>query len=216
MPSQLALPLEPLSAMARGDFIAAPGNASALAFIDAWPHWPAPAAALHGPEASGKSHLAHVWAAASGAAILAARDLREPPDGPLVIEDVDAAAGQAHEPALFALMERGTPLLLTGRAAPAAWPAALPDLASRFRALLAFGLGAPDEALLLALAVKLFADRQLAVPESVLTHLVRRLERSPAALRDFIARADAAALAAQKPVTLPLIRALMADSAPPS
>lgn len=210
MPAQLALPLEPRNAMTRADFIAAPGNAAALAFLDAWPGWPAPAAALHGPEASGKTHLAHAWAARSGAVIVAARDLHAPPDGPAVVEDVDAAAG--HDAALFALLERGTPLLLTGRAAPTEWPVALPDLASRFRALLAFGLGAPDEALLMALAVKLFADRQLAVPENVLLHLVRRLERSPAALRDFIARADAAALAAQKPVNLPLIRALMAGS----
>jgi chromosomal replication initiation ATPase DnaA len=58
--------------------------------------------------------------------------------------------------------------------------------------------------------VKLFADRQLVVPESVVTHLVRTLERSPAALRDFIQSADARALAEKKPVNLQLIRSLMA------
>ncbi len=77
--------------------------------------------------------------------------------------------------------------------------------------MLSFELGASDEALLMALAVKLFADRQIAVPEGVVTHLVRTLERSPAALRDFIQRADAQALAEKKPVNLQLIRALMAD-----
>jgi len=112
---------------------------------------------------------------------------------------------------LFAMLERGSPLLLTGRGAPSTWPVSLLDLGSRFRALLAFELGASDEALLMALAVKLFTDRQVSVPESVVTHLVRTLERSPAALRDFIQRADAKAMAEKKPVNLKLIQSLMAD-----
>jgi chromosomal replication initiation ATPase DnaA len=109
------------------------------------------------------------------------------------------------------MLEQGAPLLLTGRGVPASWPVSLPDLSSRFRALLAFELGGSDEALLMALAVKLFADRQIAVPQSVVSHLVRTLERSPAALRDFIAKADALALTEKKPVNLQLIRALMPD-----
>ena len=53
--------------MTRADFIVAPGNARALAFLDAWPDWPAPAAALFGPSASGKTHLARIWAERAGA-----------------------------------------------------------------------------------------------------------------------------------------------------
>ncbi len=212
---QLVLPLGANNQMRREDFIIAPGNQAALAFLDAYPAWPAPMAALHGAAASGKTHLARIWADAAGARIIEARDLLEAPDaGPLVIENVDAAPSfskdtSAHEAALFALMARGTPLLLTGRAAPAHWPVQMGDLASRFKSLLGFELGAPDEALLLALAVKLFADRQLQVPVSVVTRLVHGLERSPAAIRDFIARADALALARQKPVNLALVNELM-------
>lgn len=200
--------------MSRDAFIAAPGNARALAYLDAFPDWTAPAAALIGPPASGKTHLAHIWAERSGASLVAARDLKELVAGPLAVENVDDGVGD--EAVLFALLERGSPLLLTARSAPAQWRTSLPDLASRYRALVAFGLGAPDEALLMALAVKLFADRQVAVPEAVVTHLVRQLERSPAALRDFIARADAAALQTQKPINLQLIRALMTESPNPS
>jgi chromosomal replication initiation ATPase DnaA len=208
--AQLVLPLDHHEAMRRDDFIAASGNARALAFVEAFPDWAAPAAALYGPPASGKTHLARIWAERSGAAVIAARDLHDTPPGALAIENVDDGVGD--EAALFALLERGGPLLLTARLPPTQWRAGLPDLTSRFAALIAFGLGAPDEALLIALAVKLFADRQLVVPENVVTHLVQQLERSPAALRDFIARADAAALQAQKPINLQLIRGLMADS----
>jgi len=211
MVAQLVLPLEPNNAMTRADFIVAPGNARALAFVDSFPDWASPAAALFGPSASGKTHLARIWAERAGAALLDARSLRAAAGGPAMVENIDSAPTFAHEPALFAMLEQGAPLLLTGRGAPQSWPVSLPDLASRFQALLTFELGAPDEALLMALAVKLFADRQLSVPESVVTHLVRNLERSPAALRDFIAKADAAALAGKKPVNLQLIRGLMGD-----
>ena len=211
MSSQLVLPLEPNNAMTRADFIIAPGNARVVAFLDSFPDWPSPAAVLYGPSASGKTHLARIWAERADAALLDARGLREAVAGPAVVENIDSAPTFAHEPALFAMLERGTPLLLTGRAAPLSWPVSLPDLSSRFRALLAFELGGSDEALLMALAVKLFADRQLAVPQSVVSHLVRTLERSPAALRDFIAKADALALTEKKPVNLQLIRALMPD-----
>ncbi len=212
MSGQLALPLEGRPALGRGDFLVAPGNAEAVAFIDSWPGWPAPAAVLYGPVASGKSHLAGVWAGAAGAAIVPAVALTDTSPaglaGPLVIEDV---AEGTSAPALFALLERGTPLLLTAQEPPSAWRARLPDLVSRYRALLSFPLWAPDDALLAALAVKLFADRQLAVPEAVIAHMIRSLERSPSAIRDFVARADAQALGEKRPVNLGLIRSLLAD-----
>ncbi|HWX90022.1 MAG TPA: hypothetical protein VNY75_06925 [Rhizomicrobium sp.] len=218
--TQLVLPLETRSALGRADFIVAPGNERAVAFVDSYPHWPAPAAVLFGPPASGKSHLAAVWAEKSGAKIVeaAALDSGLPgtlPQGALVVENV--AAGVA-ETVLFALLERGAPLLLTAQAPPAEWPVLfhlhLPDLVSRSRALLGFALWAPDDALLMGLAVKLFADRQIQVPESVVSHMIRSLERSPGAIRDFIARADAVALADKRPITLSLIKDLLADPPP--
>ncbi len=216
MASQLILPLEPESRMTREDFIAAPGNARALAFIDAWPDWPVPAAALFGPSASGKTHLARIWAAEAQAAMIDARELRAPLPGPAVVENCDSVSGHEYEPGLFAMLERGTPLLLTGHKTPVSWPVGLPDLASRFRALVAFELDTPGEALLMALAVKLFADRQVQVPEAVVTQLVQQLERSPAAIRDFIQRADREAMSRQKPINLQLIRSLMTKPGVPS
>jgi chromosomal replication initiation ATPase DnaA len=216
--TQLVLPLETRSAQGRADFIVAPGNERAVAFIDSYPNWPAPAAVLYGPPASGKSHLAAVWADKAGAKIVEAQSLRiEIPEGALVVENVGPAAPEAP---LFALLERGAPLLLTAQVPPAEWPRAfdfsLPDLASRLRALLAFALWAPDDALLMGLAVKLFADRQLQVPESVVTHMIRGLDRSPGAIRDFVAQADAVALAEKRPINISLIKDLLAGPPAPS
>jgi len=216
--TQLVLPLEIRSAQGRADFIVAPANQRAVAFLDSYPHWPAPAVALFGPAASGKSHLAAVWADKAGATVLEAAQLESGiPAGPLVVENVTAGVAEAP---LFALLERGTPLLLTAQLPPAEWPEkfalALPDMVSRVRALLAFALWAPDDALLMGLAVKLFADRQVQVPENVVTHMIRSLERSPAAIRDFVARADAVALAEKRPINISLIRDLLIGPATPS
>src|SRR5665213_1599901 len=104
MSSQLVLPLEPRNAMTRADFIEAPGNVRAIAFLDAWPDWPAPAAALSGPSASGKTHLARIWAARSGAVLADARTLREPIAGAAVVENCDSVTDHDHEPSLFAML----------------------------------------------------------------------------------------------------------------
>jgi chromosomal replication initiation ATPase DnaA len=214
-PRQLALALPHAESFARENFLSGPGNEAALRMIERWPDWPARPLALVGPEGSGKSHLAAIWAEAAGARFLSARALgmSDLPGalatGALVIEDI--AAGALNERALFHLLnlarEEDAYLLLTARTAPARWNIGLADLLSRLRAIPVITLAAPDDALLRALLVKLFADRQLAVDESLLAYLTTRLERSFAAVRAAVAALDREALRRKRPVT----RALAAE-----
>jgi chromosomal replication initiation ATPase DnaA len=196
--------------------IVSPANAEAVAFVDSWPAWPIAAAALYGPQGCGKTHLVTIWRAMSDAEVISAGDMSENISRrPLAIEDVDSAPPTlARDRILFAALEAAgaaSPLLLTGREPPASWAHELPDLASRFAARAAFPLREPGEDVLAALAHKLFADRQLPVPDSVITRMLHLLERSPRAIRDFVARADAAALAQSRPVNLSLLRDLIAQ-----
>jgi chromosomal replication initiation ATPase DnaA len=219
--SQLTLPLTQRTKLTRADFVVAPGNSQAVGFIDAWPDWPGPAGALYGPPGSGKSHLTTVWLEKTGGTVLPVSVLSEIDPGALAdrgavaIENVDMETpSEGRDRALFALLEgpaAAQPLLLTGREPPGRWAVALPDLASRFAALLAFPLWAPDDALLAGLARKLFTDRQLVVPDSVIQRMILSLERSPAAIRDFVARADEKALSENRAVTLGLVRELLAS-----
>jgi chromosomal replication initiation ATPase DnaA len=216
LPKQLPLPLSTRVALTREDFVPSLASAAALAFIDSWPDWPVMAAALYGPSGSGKSHLAAIWAERSNAQAVSAAELNIAtldPSRPLVVEDVDGSAvGDTRDAALFSLLEnKRTPLLLTGAGPPPQWPASLPDLASRFSAMLAFGLWAPDDTLQAAIARKLFNDRQLAVPDAVIARMVQSLERSPSAIRDFVDLADAKALAEGRPVNLALVREMLAE-----
>lgn len=200
------------AAQGRGDFIVAPCNETAVRFIDRWPDWPAPAA-LYGPQGCGKSHLVGAWLAVSKGECVAAAQLTRaglPRSATVAIEDVDSAHNEERDRALLALFERshGT-LLLTGTRAPAEWPSAIADLKSRFASLLAFPMWAPADALLGAIARKLFADRQLEVPDAVIARMLAALERTPGAVADFVARADRKALSERRKITEKLVSELL-------
>lgn len=217
MSNQLVLPLGSTTSFSREDFIVAPGNREAVAFIDSWPDWRVNFAALHGPSGSGKSHLASTWKAdpqivqadALAGSVLARVDRTHA----VVVEGVGSATtNPGRDAAIFSLIESASPVapvLLTGHEPPETWPVTLPDLASRYRAMLAFPLWAPDDDLLKALAHKLFADRQLAVPDAVVARMLNALERSPGAIRDFVAKADARSLAEKRPITTALIQDML-------
>jgi len=214
-PRQLVLALDHAESFAREDFLAGPPNAAGLALIERWPDWPAPAMALVGPEGAGKSHLAAIWAEASGARVLSAKLIGETDlpgalaTGALVVEDLSPEAFD--ERALFHLLnlarEQSAFLLLTSRAPPAGFAIAIRDLASRLRAVPVVTLAPPDDALLRAVLVKLFADRQLAVDESLIGYVATRIERSFAAARACVARLDQEAMRQKRPLT----RALAAE-----
>ena len=221
-PRQLALALDHAESYAREDFLSGPCNEAPLRFIDSWPDWPTGAAALAGPEGSGKTHLAMIWAAAAGARVIAAPALGEASlpsalaTGALVIED---AAGAVDERALFHLInlarEEKASLLFTARTPPAAWPVAIPDLLSRLRALPVMTLKPPDDAMLRAVIVKLAADRQLKLDETVVGYLASRIERSFAAARRAVIALDNEALRQRRAATRALAAEIFRDHGAP-
>lgn len=234
MSSQLSLDLAVPPSYGRADFLPAEANANALSWIDRWPDWPGPASVLVGPAGSGKTHLLHLWAEQARALHLRGVDLDQPDVATLfdllgtsrqvALDDAEAVAGRPHaERQLFHLYnwlrERGGFLLLAARAAPARWHLRLPDLASRLRASTVAEIGPPDEALLAAVMVKLFHDRQLIVGEDVIRYLLLRIERSLSAACLVVDRLDRRAMAEKRSVSVRLaasVLAAMQDGGEPS
>jgi chromosomal replication initiation ATPase DnaA len=221
IPRQLPLALGFSEKFGREDFLPGPSNAAALALVERWPDWPARTVALVGPEGSGKSHLAAIWAKTAGArsiaghAIAAATVPTALATGALVIEDL--REGACEDAALFHLLnlarEQGDFVLITTRTPPSGWSIGLRDLASRLRALPTVTLDAPDDALLRAVMIKLFADRQLAVDEGLIGYLATRIERSFAAARAIVAELDREALRQKREVNRTLAVELIRDRA---
>jgi chromosomal replication initiation ATPase DnaA len=213
--AQLPLPFIHQPTYAAADFLAAPSNEAARTWLDRTADWPDRRLALWGEAGCGKTHLLRLWAGRRGAMLLAGPALHGlpalPASGGVAVDDAEAIADEA---ALLHLLnaarEAGLPVLLAARTPPARWAVRLPDLASRIRAVTAVEVGTPEESLLRALLLRLLADRQLAVRPELQDWLLLRLPRSPAALREAVARLDQAALAAGGGVTRPIAAGVLA------
>jgi chromosomal replication initiation ATPase DnaA len=218
-PRQLAFALQHAESFSRDNFLEGPANAAGLALVDSWPEWPNRVMLLVGPEGSGKSHLAAIWAEQAGARSISARTLTATAvpsalaTGALVLEDLKPA--DFDDRALFHLMnlarEDGAYMLITAREPPSAFRIELRDLGSRLRALPSAALLPPDDSLIRGLIVKFCSDRQLAVDESIVSYLATRIERSYAAVRDMVELLDSEALRLGRPVTRALAAELLRD-----
>ena len=219
-PRQLAFALPHAESLTRDNFLGGPANAAGLALIDSWPEWPNRIMLLVGPEGSGKSHLAAIWAEQAGArsttahALTAAAVPGALATGALVVEDLRSS--DFDDRALFHLMnlarEDGAFVLVTAREPPSTFQIELRDLRSRLRAIPAVSLLPPDDQLFRALIVKFCADRQLAVDETVVSYLATRIERSYAAARQAVELLDAEALRLGRPVSRALAAELLRNA----
>ena len=216
---QLVLDLAREPSYEPDEFLASPSNAEAHATIERWPAWPNRILLLLGPPGSGKSHLGAIWAARAKARIISSG--RAIPlddwDGAVValLEDCDRAS---HDQAsLFHLVnlvrETGGWLLMTAQSLPATWDIKVPDLLSRLRLADVVEIRRPDAALVKAVIVKLFADRQIRIDEDVVNYAALHCEQSLDAISDFVAAVDEAALASSRKVTRPLAVETMARMA---
>jgi chromosomal replication initiation ATPase DnaA len=214
-PRQLALALPHTESLTRDDFLEGTANEAGLALIESWPDWPNRVMLLVGPEGSGKSHLAAIWAERAGARSTVAHALSPesvPADlatGALVVEDLKPQGFD--ERAMFHLLNLARQdeafVLVTARIPASAFEIELRDLRSRLRAVPIVSLLPPDDLLFRGLIVKYCTDRQMAVDESLVSYLASRIERSYAAARQAVERLDTEALRRGRPVT----RALAAE-----
>ena len=201
--------------MGREDFLVSPTNSQAVAWIDKWPDWPAPALVLVGPPGCGKTHLGQVWRKRAGASVY------EP--GRSIINGsmetsifVDAPNDPAHDEEIFHLYNiaaaEGKHLLVATEVPPVRWKHRLVDLKSRLSAAPNICIHAPNETLIAAVMMKMFADHQMDVGAEVLSYLVNRMERSFEAARLLVDRLNTASLATKRAITVPLAREVIQSS----
>jgi len=214
---QLTLEFDHRPALSGEDFLVAPNNTQAVGWIDRWPDWPSPALCIFGPTGCGKSHLAEVLRSRTDAVTLDIDGLsgpyHPPPARTVIIEDIDQVLTNQYEQGLFHLYndlkEQGGSLLLNAITPPSRWTIELADLRSRMVAANVVEITPPDDALIAAVLVKLFRDRQLRVSGDVITYAVPRMERSFSAARQLVDITDRIALSEKKRITVPLIKRVL-------
>lgn len=215
---QLTIDLPHRPALGRADFLVSACNVEAFGWIERWPAWPASALVLYGPPRSGKSHLVQLWRERSGGILVTGDALSAlPPDqlatsGAVAVDEADGAPERALLHLCNCCREAGAGLLVVAREAPASWKLALPDLASRLRAMPAVAIAPPDDALLAAVLVKHFADRQVRVEPPVIAFLLRRMERSFAAAALLAERLDRMTLGSGRAIGLAQARQVLAEA----
>ncbi len=200
--TQPALPLDWPARLGEAEYFISDANREASAWLADPARWPMPRTVLTGPPASGKTHLARLFDGRHAHAS--------------VIEDADRAlvAGSLTAEALFHAWNAATdasPLLITARALPPAWPHALPDLASRLAATPLVRLAEPDDALLGQVLAKQLGDRGLAVPGEVIAYIAARIERRFSAVAEAATALDALSLAERRAITVPLARRVLEE-----
>lgn len=211
---QLVMPFGARPSYEPEDFIRGTANEQALDLIERWPDWPYSMVLLSGPSGCGKTHLAHVFAAKTKAHFIEPERIGTVPADQLLVGNhswvIDGLEQVTDAAALAQLINharaRGDYVLMSAQAVARDLPFTLPDLRSRLLALPSVELGAPDDALLMGVLAKQFADRQLRIAPEVLSFAANQLERSYEAVQQFARAMDKLSLAKGRAITIALVR----------
>lgn len=219
--SQLPLQFKPQPYLGKEDFMVSGCNCEAFQMVENWPDWPFFAICLYGPEGCGKTHLAHMFS--DNVAIAARQPYRIPAikardisleslklfeiSPCLIVEELNE---KVDNEALFHLYNQyrneGGYILFTAEKAPARMHFPLPDLQSRLNIIPSIEIGEPDDEMLSALVVKLFADRQIMVSPEIINYILANMQRSFAFARKLVAVIDNISLARKRAISVPIVK----------
>ncbi len=225
-PEQLLLDWPVQETFSEQEFLPSFSNKEAVRWINEWPRWERGDEKFHcliiyGPEGCGKTHIAHVWKQLSDAKTLNACDLPEmdfisKDQFVYIVEDVDSHLSKdgVSESLLHLynwLKEQGGYLLLTANKRPKKWENDLADLSSRMLASEAVKIKPPDDALLQAVIIKQFSDRQITLSDKVIDYIIIHADRSFSFIRALVKEVDNMSLSEKKKITVPMVKRVLEE-----
>lgn len=190
-------------------------------WLEAWPNWPLEAigALILGEPHSGKTHLCQSFIEKNNHArflngqVCAANHPFEFKESLFVLDDADYAP----EPWLFHFFnhakEKGAQFIITMSKHHQDW-CTLPDLSSRLTTLPTFTLNLPDDAMVHALLKKNLIDHGVFVDDQVLTYLGKHIDRSYAAINQWVQLLDRLSAEQKRNITIAFVREILNDICP--
>ncbi len=200
MTAQLVFNLINIKNFNSEDFYVNDNNLEASELIKLWPNWFNGAAIIFGPEKSGKSHLANVWKEKSNANIynldidfpLSEINTKEN----FVLDNFHNLSGDDEE-IFFHIYNRtlfNKKNILITLDKNKFKNIKLKDLESRFNSFSSATIMPPDDNLVNALIVKFFQDQQINIDPSVISFIIKRIERDYGAIFNFLQKIDSLSL----------------------
>lgn len=223
-PEQLLLDWPVREIFSEEEFLPSHSNEAAVRWVDGWPNWQRGGEAFHcliinGPDGCGKTHLAHVWKKLADARIVKVEDLRglsfiKNEQKAYIIEDIDDKIIDKNTAELILhlynwLKEHGGYLLLTAKSEPNKWKINLADLSSRLLASETVKITPPDDALLQAVIIKQFSDRQIILSAKVVGYIIKHADRSFSFIRRLVEQIDNTSMSEKKKITIPMVKRVL-------
>lgn len=216
---QLALPLSITQEMTFNNFHISSANGDALAWLHLWPRFPLSQCVIHGEKGCGKTHLAMALLAKTKGIYVCGKGalpelsiLFQSRISVLIIDDYTSIK---EEEWLFHVYnmakESNIPVVYFGDISPAKHSFYLNDVSSRMRSLHAIEITTPDDDLFKKILQKNIQFLGASYTDDIGEYLLKRLERSYAAIHDMISRIDQVTLQNQRVLTLPVVREILGE-----
>lgn len=196
--SQISLPFDWPGQGTDDDYLVSDANRIAVRHLEGWRDWPLGVSVLGGPRSSGRSMLGRRFAALSGGTV------------------IDDAQGRDDRLLFNAWNDAQTSrraLLLIGQDPPTQWQVALPDLRSRLAAAPFVAIAEPDEPLARALIERALARLGAPYAADLPEWLLRRIERSYAAIAEVARVLNDAALSSGRKISIAMAKEALQGSA---
>tara|TARA_Y100000741_G_scaffold7377_1_gene6227 strand:- start:1567 stop:2220 length:654 start_codon:yes stop_codon:yes gene_type:complete len=182
------------------DFYVNSNNLEASELIKLWPNWFNGAAVIFGPEKSGKSHLANIWKENSNANVYNLDKNFLPSNinsKENFVLDNFHNLNENDEETFFHIYNQtfnNKKSILITIDKNKFNKINLKDLESRFNSFSSATINPPDDNLVNALIVKFFKDQQINIDPSVVTFIIKRVERDYEAIFNFLKKIDSLSL----------------------
>ena len=216
MSDQLILKFPTSKVYLKEDFYVSSSNKQAYDFINSWPKWIKRIVNIFGPTGSGKTHLTSILKNKTTTFEIQSNKLNEKvflqfkTKEALIVENLDS---KISENLLFSLwnnaLQDNKYLLITSSKPINTYKFQLPDLNSRIKSCISFGIKLPDDDLISVILAKSFSDKQIKIEKRHIDYIIKRIDRSYEKISQFILILDKYSLKKGSPFSLKLIKEVL-------